>query len=190
MIVDPVGEAWKEQGARDRVTTAPALDAANTAPSPTPARRGRAKPVTRRQIPRCPTRKRWSASFFDPPFASAADSATTRGMHAAQEYSCVLVTAPNLTVARKLAAAALTERLVACANLIPKVESHYRWKGQLESSSEVLILFKTAATNLPELEACVLRNHPYDTPEFVALRLDQGNERYLEWLGQLSPTAK
>ena len=96
----------------------------------------------------------------------------------------MFVTAPNMTVARKLAAAALKQRLAACANLIPKIESYYWWKGQIESSSEVMVLFKTTTLNLPELEQCVLKNHPYDTPEFVALRLDAGNERYLNWLGE------
>lgn len=103
-------------------------------------------------------------------------------MHPAADYCCVFVTTPNISVARKLAAAVLSERLVACANLIPKVESHYWWKGQLESSSEVLILFKTTRKKLKELEHCVVKNHPYDTPEFIALGLDHGAEKYLSWI--------
>lgn len=105
-------------------------------------------------------------------------------MHAAQEFSCVFVTAPNISVARKLAATALSQRLAACANLIPKVESHYWWKGQLESSSEVLIVFKTPTTILRDLEQCVLKNHPYETAEFIAWKLDHGSEKYLAWLGE------
>jgi periplasmic divalent cation tolerance protein len=109
-------------------------------------------------------------------------------MHAAEEYSCVFVTTPNMTVARKLAAAILNQRLAACANLVPKIESHYWWQGQIQSSSEVLLLFKAPTSKLAELEQCVLKNHPYDTPEFIALKLDHGNERYLEWIG--ASTAK
>ena len=103
-------------------------------------------------------------------------------MEPASEYSCVLVTAPNVSTARKLAAAVLKERLAACANLIPKIESHYWWKGQLESSSEVLVLFKTTKKKLDELERCVVKIHPYDTPEFITVSLDHGSEKYLSWI--------
>ena len=98
------------------------------------------------------------------------------------DYCCVFVTAPNVTVARKLAAAALSGRLAACANLVPKIESHYWWKGQLESSSEVLVLFKTTKRKLGELECCVVKIHPYDTPEFITVSLDHGSEKYLSWI--------
>ena len=104
-------------------------------------------------------------------------------MQTASHYRCVFVTAPSLNVARKLANAALNLRLVACANLIPKLESHYWWQGKLESSSEVLVLFKTTEDALPALEKCVIENHPYDTPEFISFTLDAGNEKYLAWIG-------
>ena|ERR1051325_11969848 len=103
-------------------------------------------------------------------------------MHTGKEHACILVTAPNITVARKLAAAAVTARLAACANLIPKIESHYWWQGKLESSSEILILFKSRLDKLADLERCVMQNHPYDTPEFIALKLESGNEKYLQWI--------
>ena len=85
-------------------------------------------------------------------------------------------------MARKIAAAALKERLVACANIFPKIESHYWWKGQLESSSELLVLFKTNRKKLAELERCVVKHHPYDTPEFIAVGLEHGSEKYLSWI--------
>src|SRR5688500_185248 len=103
-------------------------------------------------------------------------------MHRAGDFCCVFVTTPNVTVARKIAAAALKDRLVACANIIPKVESHYWWKGALESSSEVLMLLKTSSKKLAELIRCVVKNHPYDTPEFVAVNFDEGTEKYLSWI--------
>lgn len=107
-------------------------------------------------------------------------------MDPAKEFACVLVTAPNLSCARKLATTALKERLVACANLVPKIESHYWWQGALESSSEVLILFKTSTNQLPALEKVVVANHPYDTPEFIVLKLDAGNRKYLDWISTSS----
>lgn len=103
-------------------------------------------------------------------------------MHAPEEYLCVFVTAPTLTVARKLAASAVSGRLAACANLLPKIESHYWWEGNLESSSEVLILFKTTADKVADLESNIVSNHPYNTPEFVVLKIDRGNEKYLNWI--------
>jgi periplasmic divalent cation tolerance protein len=105
-------------------------------------------------------------------------------MEAATEFSCVLVTAPNITTARKLAAAVLNEKLAACANLIPKIESHYWWKGALESSAEVLILFKTKREKLKPLEACILQNHPYETAECIAFNLSDGTPNYLAWIAE------
>ena len=97
-------------------------------------------------------------------------------------FSAVLVTAPDLRVARRLARAALRRRLVACAILFPRLESHYWWQGKLEKSAEVLILFKTRSLHLAKLERLILEQHPYDTPEFVAIKLAAGNERYVDWL--------
>ena len=103
-------------------------------------------------------------------------------MKSAARFALVLVTAPDLKVARKLARAALRARLVACANLVPRIESHYRWQGRVESSPEVLIILKTAGAKLPALEKLVVAGHPYDTPEFVVLPIRGGNARYLDWL--------
>lgn len=103
-------------------------------------------------------------------------------MKSARSFVVVLVTAPDLKTARALAVAALEAKLVACANLIPRIESHYWWQGKLECSAEVLLLFKTAKAKLPALEKLVLSRHPYDTPEFITLSLDSGTARYLDWL--------
>ncbi|PYK62602.1 MAG: divalent-cation tolerance protein CutA [Verrucomicrobia bacterium] len=94
----------------------------------------------------------------------------------------VLVTAPKLITARVLAKTALKARLVACANLIPRIESHYWWQGKIESSAEVLIIFKTTQSKLKVLEKLIIAKHPYDTPEFVVLPITAGNKRYLDWV--------
>jgi periplasmic divalent cation tolerance protein len=98
------------------------------------------------------------------------------------KFHIVLVTAPDQKSARKLARGALNARLVACANVIPKIESHYWWQGKIERSSELLILFKTTGKALKQLEKMIITTHPYDTPEFVILTLAGGNRRYLAWL--------
>ena len=103
-------------------------------------------------------------------------------MKTAAKFVLVLVTAPELKTARRLAKAALAARLIACANLIPKIESHYRWQGKLEASAEVLLVLKTTRARLVKLEQLILAEHPYDTPEFVVLKFDRGSERYLGWL--------
>jgi periplasmic divalent cation tolerance protein len=105
-------------------------------------------------------------------------------MKSSSKYVVVLVTAPDVKTARRLARSALTARLIACANLLPKVESHYWWRGKIEQSAEVLMLLKTTRARLRELEQRIVREHPYETPEFVVLSLDGGNGRYLEWLGR------
>jgi periplasmic divalent cation tolerance protein len=103
-------------------------------------------------------------------------------MKSAGHLTLAIVTAPDMKTARKLAKAALQARLIACANLIPKIESHYWWKDKIESSAEVLLVLKTARTKLKALEELTLNLHPYDTPEFLVLSLAAGNERYLAWL--------
>jgi len=95
-----------------------------------------------------------------------------------------LVSAPDLKTARALARAALGARLIACANLIPQIESHYRWQGKIESGSEVLLVLKTQKAKLPALEKLILAKHPYDTPELLVLPLSAGNNRYLDWLAK------
>jgi len=105
-------------------------------------------------------------------------------MKPASKSAVVLVTAPDLKTARTLAQAALQTRLIACANLIPRIESHYRWQGKIESGTEVLLVLKTQRSKLIALEKLILAKHPYDTPEFLVLPLHRGNRRYLDWLNQ------
>lgn len=103
-------------------------------------------------------------------------------MKSARTIRLILVTAPNRNTARTLARAALTARLVACANIVPGLESHYWWQGKLERSSELLVLFKTTRRHLAALEKLVLHLHPYDTPEMISLTIDSSTPRYLAWI--------
>ncbi len=94
----------------------------------------------------------------------------------------VLVTVPDMKTALRLSRAALRGRLIACANLIPRVESHYWWQGKIERGAEVLMVLKTTARRLAALERLVVAKHPYDTPEFLVIKIAAGNKRYLDWL--------
>jgi periplasmic divalent cation tolerance protein len=109
-------------------------------------------------------------------------------MNKKQEFALVLVTAPDRRTARMLAQAALKARLVACANLLPGIESHYWWQGKIEIGAETLVLFKTTSARLTALEKLILDKHPYDTPEFVVLPFNKGTRRYLDWLKQACQT--
>jgi len=103
-------------------------------------------------------------------------------MKSAKNCRLVLITAPDLKTGRRLARAALTVRLIACANLIPKIESHYWWRDQIERGGEVLLILKTTNARLAALEQLILALHPYDTPEFIVLSPTAGSARYLNWL--------
>jgi periplasmic divalent cation tolerance protein len=91
-------------------------------------------------------------------------------VESATSFVIVLVTAPDLKTARALAKAALSARLIACANLIPKIESHYRWRGRIESSAEVLLILKTRKSNLAALEKLVVARHPTTRRNFSFYR--------------------
>ena len=103
-------------------------------------------------------------------------------MKSANSFAIVLVTAPHMKTARTLARAALNAGLIACANLVPKIESHYRWQGKIETAPEVLMILKTSKSKLASLEKLILASHPYDTPEFLVLPLKAGSRKYLAWL--------
>lgn len=94
----------------------------------------------------------------------------------------VLVTAPDADCARRLAEALVGERLAACANLLPGVTSIYRWEGAVEEATEVLLILKTRAGLVPEIEARLVDLHPYDVPECVAIAPDRVGAPYLAWL--------
>jgi len=106
-------------------------------------------------------------------------------MRTASKFAIVFVTAPDIKTARRLARVALQARLIACANLVPKIESHYWWQGKIDSGTEVLLILKTQESKLPALEKFILAEHPYDTPEFLVLPLKAGTRRYLDWLGRI-----
>jgi periplasmic divalent cation tolerance protein len=100
------------------------------------------------------------------------------------KFAVVLVTAPDVKTARKLARAALEARLIACANLVPRIESLYWWEGKIETGAEVLLVLKTIRARLAALEKLIVAKHPYLTPEFVALPICRGSRRYLDWVGE------
>lgn len=103
----------------------------------------------------------------------------------AKNMRIVFVTCPTLVLARKIARAVVEKRLAACVNVVRSpAESFYTWKGKPETASEHLLLIKTAAARLPQLEREVKRLHTYDLPEFIALPITEGSADYLSWLSE------
>jgi periplasmic divalent cation tolerance protein len=98
-------------------------------------------------------------------------------------FSIVLVTCP-VEASEKIARAALDGRAAACVNTLPGVRSLYWWKGKVEDASECLLLFKTRAALLDELERIVKEVHPYEVPEMIALPITRGSRPYLDWIAE------
>ncbi len=96
----------------------------------------------------------------------------------------VFVTFPSVEKAREIGAAMVESQLAACVNLIPGVESIYRWEGKIQRDSEVLALFKTTEDRLAEFESRMSDLHPYEVPEIVAVRPEYVTESYARWVGE------
>jgi len=94
----------------------------------------------------------------------------------------VLTNAPDREVALRLANGLLAARLAACVNLLSECTSIYRWKGAVESSVETPLLIKTRADLFLEVQAFILKHHPYEVPEVVAVAVTSESSAYLEWL--------
>ena len=100
------------------------------------------------------------------------------------EYVIVLTTLPADGGAETLARTLVEERLAACANLLPPMDSIYRWEGAIEQERERQVLLKTSRERLPALWERLRELHPYETPEFLVLGVQDGSDAYLRWLGE------
>ncbi|XP_062205499.1 protein CutA 1, chloroplastic isoform X1 [Phragmites australis] len=83
---------------------------------------------------------------------------------------------------KKLAGSIISEKLAACVNIVPGIESVYWWEGKVQSDAEELLIIKTREALLEPLTEHVKANHEYDIPEVIALPINGGNQKYLEWL--------
>lgn len=97
-------------------------------------------------------------------------------------FHLVLVTGPDREGLRELGRTVVGERLAACVNVIGGVTSVYRWEDEVQEADEGLAMMKTTEGRLDALRRRVLELHPYDEPEFVAVRVDRGSPSYLAWL--------
>jgi periplasmic divalent cation tolerance protein len=93
-------------------------------------------------------------------------------------------TFPDADIARKVVNEVVDLRLAACGNILPQIHSIYRWQGKVESADEVLAIFKLDAARYAEFEAKIRSLHPYDVPEIISCKIDDGLPEYLRWIAE------
>ena len=99
----------------------------------------------------------------------------------AKDVLVVLVTCPP-DKAQGIADALVEERVAACVNVVPSLHSVYRWKGAVHHEDEAMLLVKTTKDRFEALKQAVLKHHPYELPEVIAVAVDRGHAPYLEWV--------
>ena len=100
------------------------------------------------------------------------------------EYQIVLCTAGSGEQAEAIARALVERRLAACVNVIGGICSFFRWKGKIECEDEKLLVIKSAERLFGELKAAIREIHTYEVPEILAIPIQDGDQPYLDWLGE------
>src|SRR5262249_46222336 len=93
-----------------------------------------------------------------------------------------MTTIGSKSEAEVLARALVERRLAACVNMVESVGSVYRWKGEMESSKEVLLIIKTTDELFELVRNAIRELHPYELPECISFPIDKGSEAYLAWI--------
>jgi periplasmic divalent cation tolerance protein len=99
------------------------------------------------------------------------------------DVSIVFVTAAGEDEAAAIGRALVEEKLAACANIVPRIRSIYRWKGEIYDEQEVLMVMKTRSSLFPALKDRVRQLHGYEVPEIISFPVTAGLEEYLAWVG-------
>lgn len=97
-------------------------------------------------------------------------------------YLTVFCTVPDPETARRIAQTVVHEGLAACVNLLPELTSVYRWQGEVQENTELLLIIKTRQEHYPALEDRIKALHPYEVPEIIALGIEVGSRSYLDWI--------
>jgi periplasmic divalent cation tolerance protein len=95
----------------------------------------------------------------------------------------VLTTAGSEEEAGKIARQLVEGGLAACVNIVPRIKSIYRWKGEVEEAEEWLLVVKTTAVAFASVRAAILELHSYEVPECICVNVEDGSEEYLQWIG-------
>lgn len=100
-------------------------------------------------------------------------------------FIIVLVTTKDRVEAEKISQTLLSEKLIACANIISPVASYFWWQGKVDRTDECLIIMKTRKSLFGEVQLRVKELHSYEVPEVLALPIVDGSEAYLSWMGSV-----
>lgn len=98
------------------------------------------------------------------------------------EYIQIQWTCKDEEEAKKISRLLIENRYVACANILPRVESIFSWKGRIESAQESKVLLKTLSSNFEAIKEIINENSSYDVPEIISFPIEHGNEEYLNWM--------
>ncbi len=98
------------------------------------------------------------------------------------KHSLVYVTTPDMTEAEKLATMVVEKRLAACANILPKMKSVYRWQGKVETAQEVVVIIKTRTELVEKLIFALAKAHSYEVPCVVSWPISEGHQPFLDWI--------
>ena len=98
------------------------------------------------------------------------------------QYIIVFVTAANKQQAEKFSKDLLKEKLIACANIVDPVSSHFHWDGKVEQAEEVLVIMKSRLDLFEKLSETLTKMHSYEVPEILAIPIIAGSKLYLDWL--------
>ena len=100
----------------------------------------------------------------------------------AERVLLALSTFPDRETAQRVSNQVVTEKLAACANILPAVESIYRWKDKVETGNETLVIFKLGEDRQPAFQEKVRSLHPYEVPEIIFFPVSNGLPEYLHWV--------
>ena len=102
----------------------------------------------------------------------------------AERVLLALSTFPDAEIARRISNQLVSEHFAACANILPSVESIYRWKDKIESGNETLVLFKVNEVRQAAFQDKLRSLHPYDVPEIIFVPVTGGLPEYLQWVAE------
>ena len=94
----------------------------------------------------------------------------------------ILTTAASDSEAKKIATALVERRLAACVNIVPKIQSVYRWQDKVEVAEEFLLIIKTLKAQQGQVQSAIRELHSYELPECIAIAVESGSNEYLRWI--------